>query len=71
MNWCALPYTEEARLAALKVQYEINSLPTLLVLSADGSKVICQDARKDVAQALEDEEKIGEILTAWNEAKTA
>ncbi len=48
MPWTALPYSDEARVSALKVRYNISALPTLVVLDSTGSKIVSSDARKDV-----------------------
>ena len=45
MHWQALPYAEEARLAALKVRYDVTALPTLVILDSNGNKVLSKDAR--------------------------
>ncbi len=51
MPWLALPYEDEARVAALKIRYDIKALPTLVVTDFTGAKVISTDARQDVTSA--------------------
>ena len=51
MHWFGLPYEEEARLAALKVKYDISQLPMLVIVTTDGSKVLSKDARQDIVNA--------------------
>ena len=50
MPWLALPYEDEARVAALKIRFEIKALPTLVVLDSKGEK-ISEDARQEVTSA--------------------
>ena len=45
MPWLALPYDDEARVAALKIRYDIKALPTLVITDITGAKVISADAR--------------------------
>ena len=48
MDWLALPYKEEARLAALKVKYDVNAIPCFVIVDGTGTVVVSKDARQDV-----------------------
>ena len=66
MPWLALPYEDEARVAALKIRFEIKALPTLVVLDSKGEK-ISEDARQEVTSAGQSEEAAKAVLTSWKE----
>ena len=66
MPWLALPYEDEARVAALKIRFEIKALPTLVVLDSKGEK-ISEDARQEVTSAGQSEEAAKAVLTSWEE----
>ena len=66
MPWLALPYEDEARVAALKIRFEIKALPTLVVLDSKGEK-ISEDARQEVTSAGQSEEAAKTVLTSWEE----
>ena len=66
MPWLALPYEDEARVAALKIRLDIKALPTLYVLDSNGKKVF-EDQRQEVAAAATTEEGAKAVLLSWAE----
>ena len=66
MPWLALPYEDEARVAALKIRFDIKALPTLYVVDSNGKKVF-EDQRQEVAAAATTEEGAKKVLTSWEE----
>ena len=67
MPWLALPYEDEARVAALKIRYDIKALPTLVITDITGAKVISADARQDVTSAGGSAADAYKILAQWEE----
>ena len=61
MPWFALPYTDEARVSALKVKYDITALPTLIVVNSTGEKTVSNEGRQYVLS----NDTIDEVLIKW------
>ena len=62
--WLSLPYSDEARVSALKIKYDLKALPTLVVLDGACTKVISEDSRQEVSAATT-EESVKQKLVEW------
>ncbi|CAF0917287.1 unnamed protein product [Didymodactylos carnosus] len=54
--WLALPYSERDKKQELAQKYQVQGIPTLILLDGDSGDIICEDARSK----LEFEDKEGE-----------
>ena len=59
--WLALPYADEARVAALKVKFDLQELPTLAIVDPTG-RIVKSNSRLDIPTA---GEKAKECFATW------
>lgn len=50
MPWLAVEFKEQARIQALLARFQVKTIPTLVLLHADGSEAH-RDCRKEVVQS--------------------
>ncbi len=48
MPWLTLDYNEQDKKEELSTKFEVNGIPTFILLDGDSGEVVCKDARSQV-----------------------